>query len=183
MNSTTLSQADPLTQPQKKPPKRITRVLQRLRIRKPTSMDSLVSGSCIFDPLSDMGRKSDASPPDSLFEFYGVARNSTWGEIITKCYQGTSDESPLQGTYIKPQCSAAMLTLPSTAASWTIANSNAPRGQVAYFSSRSYNRAPSAGKRSDASLVQKGYIGRNCVPQRIPRRRVVLARIQVFSRR
>lgn len=102
INSATLSQADPLTQPQKQTPKKITRVLQRMRIRKPTSMNSLVSGSCVFDPLSDMDRTTDASPPDSLFEFYGVARDRAWGGIITKCYRGASDESPLQGTYIKP---------------------------------------------------------------------------------
>ena len=51
INSATLSQADSLTQPQKKKLKlkRTTRVLQRMHIPKPASMNSQVSGSCIFN--------------------------------------------------------------------------------------------------------------------------------------
>ena len=40
---------------------------------------------------------TDDDPPQSLFDFFGVPRDSDWGKVLSDRYRGLSTESPLEG--------------------------------------------------------------------------------------
>lgn len=78
-----------------------SKLLRRMRIVKPSvepSYESKFHQACISEstPTSVMN-STDEDPPQTLFDFFGVPRDSEWGQVLRDRYQGLSTESPLQG--------------------------------------------------------------------------------------
>ena len=84
----------------------MTKLLRRMRIVKPsvepsygTIQESKFHQACISSESTSTSvvNPTDDDPPQSLFDFFGVRRDSDWGKVLSDRYRGLSTESPLEG--------------------------------------------------------------------------------------